>query len=442
MPPDPDLTNLDKVEHIVVLMMENRSFDHMLGYLSLRGGRADVDGLRAGMSNAHGGRTYRIRHLTRTRLGPNQDPCHSRPCVRAQLADDNGGFVANYAETYPTDRDPGLVMGYYDATDLPIYDFLASEFCICDRWFSSVPGPTWPNRLYATAGRSGPSRSGPVPWYDLPSFLRHLDTRRVSWRWYYHDVPSLAAVDPRYRNVGRFREHFRLFDRRSLSGRSFLEVAAAGDLPALSWIDPNYTDVDFGPSGSNDDHPPADVLGGQDLVLRLYNALVNSPAWEKTLLLLTYDEHGGFFDHVVPPPAPDDNPGFRRFGVRVPTFVVSPWAERAAVSKERFDHTSIVKTILLRFCRGRDGSIPAMGARTREANHVGGLLKGSRPRRPRPPRGLIDHMSGWRGEAFAEVVALQAAGTAPQPPELNDLQKQMIALERRLQAEGLPVGRP
>jgi phospholipase C len=359
------------------------------------------------------------------------------------LKGENGGFVANYARTHPGDRTPGLVMGYYKAADLPVYDYLALEFCLCDRWFSSVPGPTWPNRLYATAGRSGKSTTPRVPLYDLPSFLRHLDRRRVPWRWYYHDVPSLPAVDSRYRNVSRFREHFRLFDRRSLSGRSFLEVAAAGDLPAVSWIDPNYTDVDFGPSASNDDHPPSDVMGGQDLVLRLYNALVSSPAWENTLLVIVYDEHGGFYDHVVPPAAPDDDPKSRHYGVRVPAFVVAPWVARATVSKTLFDHTSIIKTILLRFCRSAAGQIPSMGRRTSQANHLGELLTARTPRRPRPlPGPLIDRGAEWRGDAFRGLVATQAAGAPPRPLELNDLQKQMLALEQRLRAEGLPLDRP
>jgi phospholipase C len=435
--------NLAKVDHVVVLMMENRSFDHMLGYLSLTGGRDDVDGLRRGMSNRHGGKTYRLRRLRSTRLGANQDPCHSQPCVREQLANGNGGFVGNYVRTHPDDPHPGLPMGYYDGGHLPVYDYLAREFCICERWFCSVPGPTWPNRLYATAGRSARSISGRVPLYDLPSFFRHLDARGVTWRSYYHDVPSLLAVDSRYRNVARFRRHFRLFDRRSTSGRSFLELAAAGELPAVSWIDPNYTDFELGPSGSNDDHPPADVMGGQDLVLRLANAVLSSPAWERTLLLITYDEHGGFFDHVPPPAAPDDDPAFRRFGARVPAFVVSPWVERAAVSRTLFDHTSIIKTLLLRFCRTAEGSIPGLGARTAAANHLGGLLTATRARRPgRVPDALVARVGDWRRDALAELVRLQAAGQPPRPRALTDLQRQMLALEAQLRAGGLPLGRP
>jgi phospholipase C len=117
--------------------------------------------------------------------------------------------------------------------------------------------------------------------------------------------------------------------------------------------------------------------------------------------------------------------------------------ERAAVSPTPFDHTSIIKTILLRFCRNDDGSTPAMGRRTGEANHLGGLLRASRPRRPGPvPKALVDRVADWRSAAFAELVRLQADGQPPRPRPLTDLQRQMLALEGRLRAEGLPVGRP
>jgi phospholipase C len=132
---------------------------------------------------------------------------------------------------------------------------------------------------------------------------------------------------------------------------SFLEDAAAGTLQAVSWIDPAFTN--FNPLGFpvNDDHPPADVKDGQDLVLAAYNALAASPQWDRSLLVIVYDENGGFYDHVPPPQAADDEPEmFGRYGVRVPAIVVSPWVEARAVSSTLFDHTSIIKTILQRFC--------------------------------------------------------------------------------------------
>ena len=195
---------LAKVEHIVVLMLENRSFDHMLGYLSLEGGRDDIDGLQAGMANDYGGRSYPIHHLDRTAFEPVEDPDHSGEATSVQIAGGamNGfvdSFAAKLAQRAASDHDPGLVMGYYNAADVPVYDHLAAEFCVCDRWFCSVPGATWPNRLYAIAGRAEGSRddkpSGDPPLYDLPSFVRHLDAHDVSWRWYSFDPGTLRCVD-------------------------------------------------------------------------------------------------------------------------------------------------------------------------------------------------------------------------------------------------------
>ena len=154
------MANLEKVDHIVVLMLENRSFDHMLGYLSLEGGRGDIDGLRAEFANEHGGRNYPVHHLDSTVI--EDDPDHSASAVDLQIGGGKmDGFVTSFAETLAhnevQDADPGRVIGYYNANDVPVYDHLASEFAVCDRWFSSVPGATWPNRLYAICGRAAGS---------------------------------------------------------------------------------------------------------------------------------------------------------------------------------------------------------------------------------------------------------------------------------------------
>src|SRR5918995_5462741 len=263
--PDPTVENLSRIDHIVVLMLENRSFDHMLGYLKLEAG-LPVDGLEASMANKHAGKTYRVHHLKSTKLTTDQDPPHRAADVKEQLASSNGGFVANYARNNVRDPDPGTVMGYYNGTDLPVYDHLAREYAVCDRWFSSVPGPTWPNRLYAACGRAARSKDNRwPPLYEVPSFIRHLDRAKVSWRWYAHEyVATLRLIDDSYR-FSLSRMNFRYFNRRTAAlGRSFLEHAAAGDLPSVSWIDPNFVDFDLlGPAGSNDDHPPSDVKAGQ-----------------------------------------------------------------------------------------------------------------------------------------------------------------------------------
>ena len=211
-----------------------------------------------------------------------------------------------------------------------MYDHLAREFCVCDRWFCSVPGATWPNRLYAVAGQAAGSKDGQASSDLRPALVRAAprDAARSRWRWYSHDVGTLRFSDAQFR-VG-YLDKFAYFDRRSLlAPRNFLDDAKEGKLPAVSWIDPNFVDVSFiGPSGSNDDHPPSDIKAGQELVLKSYSALVNSPKWRKTMLIVTYDEHGGFFDHVLPPAAHDDEPAFRTYGVRVPALVVSPFTER------------------------------------------------------------------------------------------------------------------
>src|ERR1051325_2718846 len=336
--------NLTKVDHIVVLMLENRSFDHMLGYLKLEDGRTDVNGLTKDMVNNYDGKPYHPRHLTETAFKKDQDPCHSGSCVTEQLAGSNGGFVSNYAKTHPADKHPELVMGYYNGYDLPVYDHLARHFCLCDQWHASVAGATWPNRLYSVTGQSRSKDnppSGKPPIYNLPSFVRHLTSANIPWGWYTHFISTLRLIDEKYRV--QHNKHFFFFDKKSIfQHENFLTHAAAGKLGAVSWIDPNFADFKEPSVASNDDHPPSDVLAGQELVLKLYNAVVNSPAWNKTLLVIVYDEHGGFFDHVPPPAAQDDNKDFRQYGVRVPAFVVSPWIEPKSVSHELYDHTSLI----------------------------------------------------------------------------------------------------
>jgi phospholipase C len=446
LPPDPTVKNLGRIEHIVVLMLENRSFDHMLGYLKLEAG-LPVEGLDASMSNKHAGKTYKVHHLPKTKLAENQDPGHSGSDVKQQLENANGGFVANYAKHNASDPKRGTPMGYYNGTDLPVYDHLAREYAVCDHWFCSVPGATWPNRLYAVCGQAAGSKDNKSPpLYAVPSFPRHLDKAKVKWRWYAHEyIATLRLTDDRYRlKLGT--DIFRYFDRRTaLGGKSFVENAAEGRLPAVSWIDPNFVDVSIGPGESNDDHPPADLKAGQALVLKLYTALTSSPQWSKTLLVITYDEHGGFFDHVPPPAAKDDRPAFRTYGPRVPALAISPWIPRGTVSPVVFDHTSLIKTILLRFCRDKDGSIPNMGTRVSNAKHLGGLLTlGAARAKPKPAalKPLIAMTGSWVASEVEEALQAQAAGSAPTPPAPNELQVGFLKARDRLRKEGVPAGMP
>jgi phospholipase C len=451
-------------------MLENRSFDHMLGYLSLDQGRHDVDGLRAELANEHDGRVYPVHHLDSTMIS--DDPDHSPGAVDLQLGGGKmGGFVDSYANILATRgvkaADPSRIMGYYSAADVPVYEHLASEFAICDRWFSSVPGATWPNRLYAICGRAAGSRDDRAPHvppvYDQPSFVRHLDAHGISWRWYSFEVGTLRLADAHYK-LGHH-DRFAFFSHTSMNwkeriervdtdAQSFLGDAARGTLPSVSWIDPNFSN--FNPIGfqPNDDHAPADIKDGQELVLAVYEALATSPLWERTLLILFYDEHGGFYDHVAPPEAPDDDPEtFGRYGVRVPALIVSPWVERGSVSHTLFDHTSIIKTILLRFCPDalqepklhttRSANLPGhahyMGTRVARANDLGELLTRDEPRSA-PDRSSLIEAAAARAAARAEGAPIDKDAAAPK--QMTDLQLRIAAANRHLRKLGHPADRP
>jgi phospholipase C len=427
---DDSVAALDKIEHIVVLMLENRSFDHMLGYLGLEANGLDVDGLGEGMANTHEGRSYPIFRLAKTAFTKAQDPCHSGACVDEQVANGNGGFAASYIQTRedPAAAEPVVVMGYYDGEQLPIYDFLARRFCVCDRWFCSIRGATFPNRLYAVAGHAAGSRdNASPPVYHLPSFVRQLDAAGATWRWYTHELfATIWAVDRDY--LAKTFDNVRPFSS-GVSSEHFFSAAKRGALPNVAWIDPNFVDLG-GAVGSNDDHPPSDVRAGQELVLRVFNALVRSPAWERTMLVITYDEHGGFFDHVEPPSAEDDDPRpeFHAYGPRVPAIVVSPRVH-AGVSHEVFDHTSIIKTCLVRFCRRADGLIPDLGARVRGANHLGLILeKDVQIQRPDEAalQKLASALADWRADSLRAEVRVQNDAVAPDPAVLTDFQEDYI----------------
>ena len=475
-PTDPAAARLQRIEHIVVVMLENRSFDHMLGYLSLplaEGGKGctNIDGLtgRAVNVNTYNGTQYPIHHLAATMFkGEAEDPDHSGASVDEQLANGGQGFVSNFVRISTARAEalkvpvpePGLVMGYYDADDLPVYDHLASEYCVVDRWFSSVPGATWPNRLYSVAGRAEGSRDDKSPpIYALPSFARYLDQHRVDWRWYSFDPGTLRAVDPEYRLSKH--ERFAFLDSRDLStleravgelteeGPSFLDEVAEGKLPQVSWIDPRFKDLRVLGPDSSDDHPPSDVIAGQDLILTIYHALSSAPTWEKTLLVITYDEHGGFYDHVPPPQAVDDDPQFQRLGVRVPALLVSPLLAAGSSSTElapdvHFDHTSIIKTILARFCN-TDGQIPKLTTRVAAAEHLGHLL--SDPAAPARGPAVADHsalsrqMVQWR-QSWAEARFKDPVAAGGPPGRLTDFQTGFYDMARLLRHAGLPGGHP
>jgi phospholipase C len=229
---------------------------------------------------------------------------------------------------------------------LPALHTLGRNFGICDQWFSSLPGPTWPNRFFALTGTSAGHVEMPdgVNMSTLNAFLEQtqptifdrLNEKNIGWKVYYHDIPqSLALAGQRQpQNAIRY-----------FPFKQFLEDTseAADSFPQFSFIEPRYYGVD-----QNDDHPPHDIMKAQGLVAEVYNALrAKKDLWESTLLIVLYDEHGGFYDHVVPPSTnpPDSNAygyDFKQLGIRVPALLVSPWIEAGPI-QTKFDHTSLLK---------------------------------------------------------------------------------------------------
>jgi phospholipase C len=303
------------IDHVIVVMMENRSFDHFLGALSLLEGRADVDGLQVGMSNPDAaGNGVGLAH---TEMLCVPDPGHGWDSSHGQFnGGANDGFVLDYGGEE--------VMRYQDRGNLPITYALADQYAICDAYFCSVMGPTWPNRFYGHSGTSLGMRSNDFGIYDLPTAWNHLEERGIAWKYYFVDLPFIVLLKDNFRTD------------RSGYLEDFVADAEAGRLPAVCWVDPGF--------GLNDDHPPHFVGAGQMFLAAVAKALGASPQWNRCLWLLTYDEHGGFFDHVPPPKTEDDYAadGFDQLGFRVPVVAIGPWVKQGAV-KTTFDHTSWLK---------------------------------------------------------------------------------------------------
>ena len=490
---DRDLERLKQIKHIVVLMMENRSFDHMLGYLK-RDSMADVDGLNGNETNPDnngvpvpvfefGDDQYAF-HRPNEPFDESLDPKHGHEDVAIQLEDGNQGFVKNFIDKRKPPPDwRNLPMGHYAAKHVRVYDFLAHQYCVCDHWHSSIPGDTWENRNYALAARMAESVGAKLrPWerfaalvglkkqwqalehapiYDLPAFTHQL--RPEQWRWYSYDPATLRAADGYYRQLNHVdRKNFAYVNRKVIVEAqklleeliefqdSFLDDATkTGEhgLREVSWIDPNFINVRVLDPASNDDHPPSDIRSGQQLALELYHALVHSPDWNDTLFVITYDEHGGFYDHVVPPPVESgDNSGYASYGVRVPALVIGPRV-RKFVNHQFFEHTTLMKTILLRFAPDPETAIKQMGARVERAEHLGVVL-GDEPRSD-----IADHedlfpvLEKWRTEAREERRAEDTAKPAPDPDGAGrdwrptQLQREFAAFSLWMRKRGL-VGRP
>jgi phospholipase C len=325
--PDPAASGID---HIVVVVMENRSFDHYLGWLADE--RAGVTGQQAGLSYVDKNGTSQSTYHLQVRQGCDfSDPDHSYSGGRVQL---NNGACDGFAKT--TDTFP---LGYYTRADLPFYGGAAGKPGLVDvattfdHWFCSILSSTYPNRYYTHSGRTE-RLDNTMAQTVMPTIWDRFSTAGVSANYYFSDLPFLALWGEKYIPISRHME-------------DFFAQAASGTLPSFSYLDPFFLGEDQG--GSNDDHPHADIWRGQAFLSLVAQAVVNSPLWSKTALVVTYDEWGGFFDTVAPPRLPDDRPvgggdfDHSQAGFRVPAFVLSPYAKRAGTAPATFDHTSMLK---------------------------------------------------------------------------------------------------
>lgn len=330
------------IQRVVVLMMENHSFDRSLGWMKQRYPNIEaVDPDRPGTNPDYPVTTNTIFQVETRSRNIAKDPGHDLENGLRQIAGGNQGFIADFASKYPT---AGLaerreIMGYYPYGSLPALHFLAYNFVVCDHWFSSLPGPTWPNRLFVHSGTSLGHVEMPegvfnpsLHLYNQRTLYDELSDARVDWRIYYGDFPQSLLLEHQLGHL----THYRKF-------KNWQADVQHGDLPAYVFIEPSY----FG-NQENDQHPPQDIMRGDALIAAVFNALqANRTVFEQTLLVVLYDEHGGFYDHVVPPTTvpPDQHTeryGFNQLGPRVPAILVSPWLAPGYISTV-FDHTSVLR---------------------------------------------------------------------------------------------------
>jgi phospholipase C len=418
------VASLGSIDHVVLVMLENRSFDHMLGFLYPKSGNfdgldgtesnADADGneatvfrITSGMQNAY---YFPLANPSEGYQATNDQLFSSAtPSASGEAAND--GFVTSFAAelqhpAHPLDpklagAEPASIMGMYAAETLPVLAGLAQGFAVCDGWFASVPTQTFPNRAFAVAGTSlgyTDNSARGVPSFTTPSVFGKLADAGQTWKIYGYSGDPLTSHDfPDTVNPGPNGEVVSGFTR-------FQSDAANGELAAFSYLEPEWATHPRhqAPPGAppdehnfhieNDQHPVSNLAVGEKLLYDVYQALRNGPAWGKTLLIITYDEHGGNYDHVHPPTGaipPDSVIGasgfdFTRFGVRVPAVLVSPLIPEGTIlhapsdGRPPFDHTSIIATLRARF------GIGALGRRDAAAPDVGSVLTLQMPRADDP----------------------------------------------------------
>jgi phospholipase C len=389
------------IEHVFVVMLENRSFDHLLGFSQIQGtdtsgNPTKIDGLTGKESNVSPkGETVGVSSPGDFLFG--HGPGHEFKDVKEQMCGkggtysspapppgqidsniNNSGYVSNYS-LYDR-KNPEAIMKCFSPEQLPVLTTLAKEFAVCDQWFSSMPGPTWPNRLFVHAASSAGLDDSPSFSRALKSTLYNgfkfdngtiydlLDNDKRDWMIYSDDeFPQVLSIAGMRAN---FHKHFRPFKlfKQDVSDPLFSK--------SYVFLEPDYHAFTGKFLGGNSQHPMDDVTSGEKLLKNVYESIRSSPHWEKSLLIITYDEHGGFYDHVIPPATihPGDSitePGnnhnnfdFRQLGLRVPTIIVSPLVAKGTIDHTIYDHTSVLATIEKLFKLGsltkRDGNAQSL----------------------------------------------------------------------------------
>jgi phospholipase C len=356
------------IDHIVLVMMENRSFDHFLGWLP------GADGKQAGLSYADSAGAAHPTH----ELAPDfqgcafLDPGHSYADGRVQYA---GGACdgwqlsgSNGSPANPGQANDPFAVGYYTQADLAFFGNAAPAWTVGDRYFAGIMAETYPNRFFQHAAATD-RLVNTTALSSLPTIWDRLAQAGLTGTYYYSDVPFLGLWGNKYAAIMQ-------------PFSQFLAAASSGTLPAVAFVDPRFEDESSGTS--NDDHPHADVRNGEAFLSQIYDAVRTSPNWSSTVLVINFDEWGGFFDHVPPPTAPipaatvmaGDVDG--RLGFRVPLLVISPFARRGFVSHETFDHTSILRMIEWRF------NLAPLTVRDATANNLADVLDFGNPQLASP----------------------------------------------------------
>ncbi|MEO7296991.1 MAG: alkaline phosphatase family protein [Verrucomicrobiota bacterium] len=377
------------IEHIVVVMMENRSFDHFLGWMP------NANGQQAGLvySDSAG-----VSHSTYP-LAPDYqgcdhpDPDHSYEGGRIEF---NNGACDGWLRAGANDE---YAIGYYTQSDLAFLGNAAPAWTTCDAYFSAIMSGTYSNRIYQHAAQTDRLDNSILPFSTLPTIWDRLAEHSISAKYYFSDFPFLALWGTKYLGISR-----------GIS--EFYAACATGTLPHVSFVEPRFLGEAQGISG--DDHPHSDIRNGEAFLNSVYNAVTSSPNWANTVMVLNFDEWGGFFDHVPPTRAPIPpadaalgSDGLR--GFRVPALVISPWSRRSTVAHGLYDHTSVLKMIEWRW------NLRPLTIRDARANNLAEVLDFAHPNLNAPqfnvPQGPFGGPCLLQStDLEAEALALVAAG--------------------------------